>query len=77
MSFIVYLIVSLILSSFMATSLYYSGCIIILNMLFFDWFINTDKEYNTNFIYVIKKNINLSVNYDYDYGAGLGFIFKF
>ena len=43
------------------------------NNFFFDWRINTDKEYTLGFRYMIAKSFSISTNYDSDYkwGAGL------
>ncbi|MEK7719786.1 MAG: multicopper oxidase domain-containing protein [Bacteroidota bacterium] len=43
------------------------------NNFFFDWRINTDKEYTLSFRYMIAKSFSISTNYDSDYkwGAGL------
>lgn len=43
------------------------------NNLFFDWRVNTDKEYTVNFRYMVAKSLSISTNYDSDYkwGAGL------
>ena len=43
------------------------------NNFFFDWRINTDKEYTINFRYMVSKRFSISTNYDSDYkwGAGL------
>jgi len=45
----------------------------LINKLFFDWQINTDKEYSLGFHYMITKSFSVSTNYDSDYkwGAGL------
>ena len=45
----------------------------LINKLFFDWQINTDKEYTLGFHYMITKSFSISTNYDSDYkwGAGL------
>jgi CopA family copper-resistance protein len=43
------------------------------NNFFMDWQVNTDKEYNVNFRYMLSKSFSISTNYDSDYkwGAGL------
>lgn len=43
------------------------------NNFFFDFRVNTDREYTVDFRYMIKKQISISTNYDSDYkwGAGL------
>lgn len=43
------------------------------NNVFFDWQVNTDKEYTIGFRYMIRKDLSISTNYDSDYkwGAGL------
>lgn len=43
------------------------------NNFFFDWRVNTDKEYTLSFRYMIAKSFSISTNYDSDYkwGAGL------
>lgn len=45
----------------------------LINKLFFDWQVNTDKEYTLGFHYMITKSFSISANYDSDYkwGAGL------
>ena len=42
------------------------------NNFFFDWSVNTDKEYSVNFRYMVSKYLSLSTNYDSDYGWGAG-----
>ena len=42
------------------------------NNFFFDWLVNTDKEYSVNFRYMVSKYFSLSTNYDSDYGWGAG-----
>jgi hypothetical protein len=39
--------------------------------------INTDKEYELGFRYIITKRISVSANYDSDFGAGAGVTFKY
>lgn len=43
------------------------------NNFFCDWSVNTNKEYNIAFRYMVAKSISISTNYDSDYkwGAGL------
>lgn len=43
------------------------------NNFFFDWRVNTDREYTIGFRYMVAKSISISTNYDSDYkwGAGL------
>ena len=43
------------------------------NNFFFDWRVNTDREYTLSFRYMIAKSFSISTNYDSDYkwGAGL------
>ena len=43
------------------------------NNFFFDWRVNTDKEYAVGFRYMVSKSFSISTNYDSDYkwGAGL------
>lgn len=42
------------------------------NNFFFDFRVNTDKEYNVAFRYMIAKPISISTNYDSDYKWGIG-----
>ena len=42
------------------------------NNFFFDWLINTDKEYAVSFRYMVSKYFSVSTNYDSDYGWGAG-----
>ena len=42
------------------------------NNFFFDWRINTDKEYTVNFRYMVSKHFSVSTNYDSDYKWGTG-----
>ncbi len=42
------------------------------NNFFFDGQVNTDKEYNLNFRYMVSKQFSLSTNYDSDYKWGVG-----
>ena len=42
------------------------------NNFFFDWLVNSDKEYSVNFRYMVSKYFSLSTNYDSDYGWGAG-----
>ena len=42
------------------------------NNFFFDWRINTDKEYTVNFRYMVSKYFSISANYDSDYKWGTG-----
>lgn len=42
------------------------------NNFFFDWRINTDKEYTVNFRYMVSKHFSISTNYDSDYKWGTG-----
>ena len=43
------------------------------NNFFFDWRVNSDKEYTLSFRYMVSKYFSISTNYDSDYkwGAGL------
>ncbi|MDR6563729.1 MULTISPECIES: multicopper oxidase domain-containing protein [unclassified Arcicella] len=42
------------------------------NNFFFDWRVNTDKEYTVGFRYMVAKPISISTNYDSDYKWGVG-----
>jgi FtsP/CotA-like multicopper oxidase with cupredoxin domain len=42
------------------------------NNFFFDFRVNTDKEYNVLFRYMIAKPFSISTNYDSDYKWGIG-----
>ena len=42
------------------------------NNFFFDWRVNTDKEYDVNFRYMVSKQFSISTNYDSDYKWGVG-----
>ena len=42
------------------------------NNFFFDWRINTDKEYTIGFRYMIAKPLSISTNYDSNYKWGIG-----
>jgi hypothetical protein len=47
------------------------------NNVFADLRVNTDKEYNVNFRYLMRKNLSLSTNYDSDYKWGAGLTFHY
>ncbi|MHB1277809.1 MAG: multicopper oxidase domain-containing protein [Bacteroidia bacterium] len=42
------------------------------NNFFFDFRVNTDKEYTVGFRYMIAKPLSISINYDSDYKWGIG-----
>ncbi|OYY14765.1 MAG: hypothetical protein B7Y69_11825 [Sphingobacteriia bacterium 35-40-8] len=42
------------------------------NNFFFDFRVNTDKEYNVAARYMIAKSFSISTNYDSDYKWGIG-----
>jgi len=41
-------------------------------MFFYDFRVNTDKEYNVAARYMIAKSFSISTNYDSDYKWGIG-----
>lgn len=42
------------------------------NNFFFDWRVNSDREYAVGFRYMVAKSISVSTNYDSDYKWGIG-----
>ena len=47
------------------------------NNFFFDFSLNTDKEYTLGFRYMISRYVSISTNYDSDYKWGAGFTWHY